>query len=46
MVTPKIRLGGDMGPNMGITINKIACATNGWKLDNTSNTLQLYLKVL
>ncbi|MPC51697.1 hypothetical protein E2C01_045548 [Portunus trituberculatus] len=24
-----MRLGGDMGPNMGTTINKITCATNG-----------------
>ncbi|MPC26436.1 hypothetical protein E2C01_019576 [Portunus trituberculatus] len=24
-------LGGNMGPNMGTTINKIACATNGQK---------------
>ncbi|MPC28879.1 hypothetical protein E2C01_022092 [Portunus trituberculatus] len=26
-----MRLGGDMCPNMGTTINKIACAVNGWK---------------
>ncbi|MPC78499.1 hypothetical protein E2C01_072986 [Portunus trituberculatus] len=30
-VTPKMRLVGDMGPNMPTTINNIACATNGWK---------------
>ncbi|MPC13563.1 (E3-independent) E2 ubiquitin-conjugating enzyme [Portunus trituberculatus] len=31
--------GGDMSPNMGTTINKIACATNGRKLNNASHTL-------
>ncbi|MPC17411.1 hypothetical protein E2C01_010267 [Portunus trituberculatus] len=31
-------LGGDMGPNMGTTINKIACATNGRKLNSASHT--------
>ncbi|MPC19380.1 hypothetical protein E2C01_012293 [Portunus trituberculatus] len=36
-------------PNMhlsGTTINKIACATNRWKLNSTSNTLQVCLQVL
>ncbi|MPC92701.1 hypothetical protein E2C01_087806 [Portunus trituberculatus] len=32
-------LGGDVGPNMGTTINEIACATNGWKLNSASYTL-------
>ncbi|MPC64805.1 hypothetical protein E2C01_058925 [Portunus trituberculatus] len=32
-------LGGDMDLNMGTTINKIACATNGWKLNSGSHTL-------
>ncbi|MPC85681.1 hypothetical protein E2C01_080465 [Portunus trituberculatus] len=32
VVTPKKRLGDDMGPNMGTTMNKIACDTNGGKL--------------
>ncbi|MPC58211.1 hypothetical protein E2C01_052207 [Portunus trituberculatus] len=32
-------LGGDMGPNMGNTINKIACTTNGRKLNSASHTL-------
>ncbi|MPC51777.1 hypothetical protein E2C01_045630 [Portunus trituberculatus] len=27
-------LGGDMGPNMGTTINKIAGSTSGWKYDD------------
>ncbi|MPD05767.1 hypothetical protein E2C01_101531 [Portunus trituberculatus] len=31
--------GGDMGPNIGTTINKIVCATNGRKLNSTSHTL-------
>ncbi|MPC13490.1 hypothetical protein E2C01_006228 [Portunus trituberculatus] len=35
-----MRLGGDTGSNMGTTTNKIACATNGWKLNSASNTLQ------
>ncbi|MPC65759.1 hypothetical protein E2C01_059895 [Portunus trituberculatus] len=39
VVTPKMSLGGDMGPNMGTNINKIACATNGQKLNSTSYTL-------
>ncbi|MPC30051.1 hypothetical protein E2C01_023304 [Portunus trituberculatus] len=30
---------GDMGPNMDTTINKIACTTNGQKLNRTSHTL-------
>ncbi|MPC47279.1 hypothetical protein E2C01_041021 [Portunus trituberculatus] len=34
-----MRLGGDMRPNMGTTINKIACATNGRKLNSASHTL-------
>ncbi|MPC72575.1 hypothetical protein E2C01_066887 [Portunus trituberculatus] len=29
-----------MGPNRGTTINKIACATNGWMLNSASHTLQ------
>ncbi|MPC37189.1 hypothetical protein E2C01_030663 [Portunus trituberculatus] len=37
VVTPKMRLDGDMGPNMGTTINKIACVTNGRKLNSASN---------
>ncbi|MPC57260.1 hypothetical protein E2C01_051238 [Portunus trituberculatus] len=37
-------LGGDMGPNMGTTMNKTACATNGWKLNSASHTLQVYLQ--
>ncbi|MPC78983.1 hypothetical protein E2C01_073494 [Portunus trituberculatus] len=32
-----MRLGGEMGPNMGTTINKIACTTNGQKLDSASH---------
>ncbi|MPC18744.1 hypothetical protein E2C01_011639 [Portunus trituberculatus] len=32
-------LGGDMVPNMGTTINKIACSTNGRKLNSASYTL-------
>ncbi|MPC82836.1 hypothetical protein E2C01_077522 [Portunus trituberculatus] len=28
-----------MGPNMGTTTNKIACATNGRKLNSASHTL-------
>ncbi|MPC10855.1 hypothetical protein E2C01_003499 [Portunus trituberculatus] len=32
VVTPKMHLGGDMGNNMGTTITKISCATNGRKL--------------
>ncbi|MPC60910.1 hypothetical protein E2C01_054970 [Portunus trituberculatus] len=32
-----MHLGGDMSPNMGTTINKIACATNGQKLNNASH---------
>ncbi|MPC23723.1 hypothetical protein E2C01_016784 [Portunus trituberculatus] len=39
-----MRLGGDMDPNMGTTINKTACATNGWKLNSASNTLQVTYK--
>ncbi|MPC38006.1 hypothetical protein E2C01_031504 [Portunus trituberculatus] len=31
-------LDGDMGPNMGTTINKITCATNGRKLNSASHT--------
>ncbi|MPD05414.1 hypothetical protein E2C01_101154 [Portunus trituberculatus] len=37
VVTPKMRLGGDMDPNMGTTINNIACATNGRKLNSASH---------
>ncbi|MPC35263.1 hypothetical protein E2C01_028682 [Portunus trituberculatus] len=37
-----MRLGGEMGPNMGTTINRIACAANGWKLDSTSHILFKY----
>ncbi|MPC30133.1 hypothetical protein E2C01_023392 [Portunus trituberculatus] len=32
-----MRLGGDMAPNMGTTICKIACATNGRKLNSASH---------
>ncbi|MPC41064.1 hypothetical protein E2C01_034645 [Portunus trituberculatus] len=32
-----MRFGGDMGPNMGTTINKIACATNRRKLNSVSH---------
>ncbi|MPD03290.1 hypothetical protein E2C01_098919 [Portunus trituberculatus] len=32
-----MRLGGDMVPNMGTTINKIDCATNGQKLNSASH---------
>ncbi|MPC34954.1 hypothetical protein E2C01_028359 [Portunus trituberculatus] len=32
-----MRLCGDMGPNMGTTINKIACAFNERKLNNASH---------
>ncbi|MPC27195.1 hypothetical protein E2C01_020362 [Portunus trituberculatus] len=39
--TPKMRLGGDMGPNMDTTINKIAYATNGRKLNNASKHILL-----
>ncbi|MPC40164.1 hypothetical protein E2C01_033719 [Portunus trituberculatus] len=39
VVTPKMRLGGNMGPNMGTTINKIACATSWRKLNSASQTL-------
>ncbi|MPC86235.1 hypothetical protein E2C01_081056 [Portunus trituberculatus] len=31
-----MRLGGDMGPNMGTTIDKIAYATNGRKINSAS----------
>ncbi|MPC72806.1 hypothetical protein E2C01_067120 [Portunus trituberculatus] len=37
VATPKMRLGGDMGPNMDTTINKIACATDGRKMNSASN---------
>ncbi|MPC35331.1 hypothetical protein E2C01_028753 [Portunus trituberculatus] len=39
-----MRLDGDMDPNMGTTINKIACAANGWRLDSASRTLQVDLQ--
>ncbi|MPD04963.1 hypothetical protein E2C01_100678 [Portunus trituberculatus] len=39
VVTIKMRLGGDMGPNMDSTTNKIACATNERKLNSASHTL-------
>ncbi|MPC44719.1 hypothetical protein E2C01_038397 [Portunus trituberculatus] len=32
-----MHLGGDMAPNMPTTKSKIACATNGWKLNNPSH---------
>ncbi|MPD05406.1 hypothetical protein E2C01_101146 [Portunus trituberculatus] len=35
----KMSFGGDMGPNMGTTINKIACATNERNLNSASHTL-------
>ncbi|MPC54891.1 hypothetical protein E2C01_048820 [Portunus trituberculatus] len=31
--------GGDMGPNMGTTMNKFACATNGRKLNSAFHML-------
>ncbi|MPC65270.1 hypothetical protein E2C01_059403 [Portunus trituberculatus] len=34
-----MKLAGDMGPNMGTTLYKIACATNGRKLNNASHIL-------
>ncbi|MPC74118.1 hypothetical protein E2C01_068466 [Portunus trituberculatus] len=34
--TPEMRLDGDMAPNMGTTINEVACATNGRKLNSAS----------
>ncbi|MPC28898.1 hypothetical protein E2C01_022111 [Portunus trituberculatus] len=34
-----MNFGGDMGSNMGTTINKIACATNGRKMNSASHTL-------
>ncbi|MPC88277.1 hypothetical protein E2C01_083177 [Portunus trituberculatus] len=37
-VTPKMRLDGDIGPNMSTTINEIACYTNGWKLNSACHT--------
>ncbi|MPC66829.1 hypothetical protein E2C01_060984 [Portunus trituberculatus] len=41
-----MRLGGDMGPNMGTTINKIAYATHGRKLNSTSHTcFSMYVNV-
>ncbi|MPC89722.1 hypothetical protein E2C01_084681 [Portunus trituberculatus] len=39
VVTLKMSSGGDMTPNMGTTINKIACATNGRKLNSAFHTL-------
>ncbi|MPC34067.1 hypothetical protein E2C01_027439 [Portunus trituberculatus] len=41
-----MRLGGDMGPNMGITVNKRAFATNGCKLNSASHTLQVNLQAI
>ncbi|MPC38230.1 hypothetical protein E2C01_031735 [Portunus trituberculatus] len=41
-VTLKMHLGGDMGPNMGTTINKIACATNGQKAENDNGQQGTY----
>ncbi|MPC32382.1 hypothetical protein E2C01_025692 [Portunus trituberculatus] len=35
-----MRLGGDMGPTIGATMNITASAANGWKLDSTSHTCQ------
>ncbi|MPC26045.1 hypothetical protein E2C01_019174 [Portunus trituberculatus] len=43
MVTPKMSFGGDVDLNMGTTINKTACATNGQKLNSASHTLFNYL---
>ncbi|MPC82226.1 hypothetical protein E2C01_076876 [Portunus trituberculatus] len=42
VVTQKMRLGGDMSPNMGTTINKIACAPNGGKLNSASHIYILF----
>ncbi|MPC31174.1 Serine/threonine-protein kinase PAK 1 [Portunus trituberculatus] len=39
VVTPKMSIRGDMGPNMDTTINKIASATNGRKLNSASYIL-------
>ncbi|MPC57466.1 hypothetical protein E2C01_051446 [Portunus trituberculatus] len=41
-----MRLGGDMAHNIGTTINKIACATDGWKLNTAAHTLQVDLQAL
>ncbi|MPC40217.1 hypothetical protein E2C01_033772 [Portunus trituberculatus] len=43
-----MRLGCDMSPNMGTTINKIACVTNRRKLNSASHiySLQVYLQAL
>ncbi|MPC41427.1 hypothetical protein E2C01_035017 [Portunus trituberculatus] len=35
----QMRLGGDMGPNMGTTISKTACAINWRKLNSVSYIL-------
>ncbi|MPC98446.1 hypothetical protein E2C01_093817 [Portunus trituberculatus] len=43
VVTPEMRLGGDMGPNMPTTINEIACVTNGRKLNSA---LQVCLQTI
>ncbi|MPC23385.1 hypothetical protein E2C01_016430 [Portunus trituberculatus] len=37
-----MHLGGDMGPNLGTTINKIACTANRWKLNSGSHILFKY----
>ncbi|MPC18984.1 hypothetical protein E2C01_011885 [Portunus trituberculatus] len=46
VVTPKMSFGGDMGPNMGTTVNKIACASNGRKPSHTlfkrTSTIVIY----
>ncbi|MPC80937.1 hypothetical protein E2C01_075535 [Portunus trituberculatus] len=44
---PRMSFGDDMGPNMGTTINKIACATNGRKVEQRfPYTLQVCLQAL
>ncbi|MPC95732.1 hypothetical protein E2C01_090956 [Portunus trituberculatus] len=35
-----------MGPNMGTTVKKIACAPNGWKLNSASHILQVNLQAI
>ncbi|MPC85980.1 hypothetical protein E2C01_080789 [Portunus trituberculatus] len=39
-----MRFDGDMGPNMGTTLNEIAYTTNDWKLNSASNTLQVIFR--
>ncbi|MPC55977.1 hypothetical protein E2C01_049926 [Portunus trituberculatus] len=42
-MSPRMRLGGDIGPKMGTTMNKIPCATNGQKLNSASH-IYLFFK--